>query len=377
LIPIQPPQQVQSEPFKPLLGAATVLPILKEFGPWFYALVVGALYVSGFLVLNSNLAKSGVLDVEFVDARYFLASAGFAFYLVCFYFFAGRAVLFTPKWLREDLARLNNDGAKPVWSFVVFVHSNINSGFFCCLSAALFTSVAIDSAESALFYAALSGCFLISYTFDVTNLDLRFPKCWEAVGIITKSIAIYTFFIHGGAGVMLFVFFSYAAIFAFINFVLDSFARYKHTADRLTFTGIYAIFMLLSTAIAYGTLFYGQVTTKLGGARPQTVWLGLSDEARKALPVPFAAASGQILNGKLIHQTPAYTYIASSGHTLRIRTADVVAMVSTAEPASNFWKGQFEPAASAPTPPNPSPKGTAGEKSAAAPAAAAPVARRD
>jgi hypothetical protein len=372
LNPIQPPQQMQSEPPVPPSHAATVLSVLKEFGPWFYALVVGALYASGFLVLNSNLAKSGVLDVEFVDARYFLASAGFAFYLVCFYLFAGRAALFSPKWLRQDLERLNKHGPKPVWSFVVFAHSLITAIFFCCLSAALFTSFAIDSAESAVFYAALAGGFLVLYTFDVTNLDLKFPRISETVSIVTKLIATYTFFIHVGSGAMLSVFLSYFAIFFFINTVLDGFTRYARTADRLTFTGVYAIFFLLSTAIAYGTLFYGQVTSKLGGARPQTVSLGLSDEARKALPAPFAVASGQILSGKLIHQTPAYTYIASSGHTLRIRTADVVALVSTAESARNFWKEQLEPAA---TPSNPSSKGMAADKPTSAPAA--PAARRD
>ena len=171
---------------------------------------------------------------------------------------------------------------------------------------------------------------------------------------------------------MLLVFTSYFGICFVINIVLDGFTRYARTADRLTFTGVYAVFFLLSTAVAYGTLFYGQVTSKLGGARPQTVSLGLSDEALKALPAPFTVASGQILSGKLIHQTPAYTYITSSGNTLRIRTADVVALVSTAEAARNFWKELLEPVANASTPSNPSLKGIASDKPTSA-----PVARRD
>lgn len=342
-------------------------PLLKELGPSFYAFAVGALYVSGFLVLNSNLAKSGVLDIEFVDARYFLAGASFVFFLVCFYLFAGRAVLFTPKWLREDLERVNKDSPKPFWSFIVFAHSLITGTFFCCLSAALFTSFAIGSAESAVFYAALAGAFILLYTFDVTNLDVRFPRFSETVTIVAKLIAIYTFFAHFGSGTMLTAFFSYVAIFFFINLVLDGFTRYKLTTDRITFSGIYAVVFLIGTAVGYGTLLYGQVSSKLGGARPQTVSVGLSEETRKALPSPFAASASQVLEGKLIHQTPAYTYIASQGHTVRLRTTDVVALVSTPEPERDFLKKRFQRAASAPSPPNPSLKGTAVGLPASAP----------
>ncbi len=131
------------------LRMQTFQTLFKEIGPASYAAVVGVLYVSGFLVLNSNLAKWGVTDIEFIDARYFLASASFAFYLVCFYLFAGRAALLTPKWLGEDLERINRGGQAPAWSFVAFIHSNITALFGGCLSAALFTLFAIGGTETA------------------------------------------------------------------------------------------------------------------------------------------------------------------------------------------------------------------------------------
>lgn len=365
--PSQPTQEMQAEPPLPRSRAATLLPLLKEVGPWFYALAVGTIYVSGFLVLNSNLAKSGVLDVEFVDARYFLAGANFIFYLVCFYLFAGRAVLFTPKWLREDLERMNKDGPKSFWSFVVFAHSIITGTFFCCLSAALFTTFAIGSAETTVFYAALAGAFLVLYTFDVTNLDLKYPRVSEIVTIVAKLIATYAFFVYVGSGAMRSAFFSYVGIFFFINLVLDSFTRYKVTTDRLAFFWIYAVVFLLGTAIGYGTLFYGQVSSKLGGARPQIVSLGLTEEARNSLPMQIAASPSQSFEGKLIHQTATHTYIALKGQTIRLRTADVVALVWTPDTEKSFWKERLEHATSEPTPLNPSLKGAAADKPASAP----------
>ncbi len=329
--------------------------------------MVSVIYVAGFLVLNSNLAKSGVVDLEFLDARYFLSGASFVFFLVCFYLFAGRAVLFTPKWLREDLERLNKENLRPFWSFVAFIHSFVTATFFCCLSAALFTSFAIGGSESAFFYAALAGAFVILYTFDVTNLDLKFPRFSEIVTIVAKTIAIFAFFANFGSGAMLTVFIIYITIFVFINLVLDGFSRYKVTTDRVTFTGIYAVVILLGTAIGYGTLLYGQVSTKLGGARPQSVSLGLSEDARKALPAHFSTSLSQILEGKLIHQTPTYTYIVNSGYTVRLRTGDVVALVLTPEPERDYWKEYFKPASQVKTPSNPSLNGVPAGKTVGTP----------
>lgn len=211
-----PTPQVQHDAKASNSRSVELIPLLKQLGPSFYALAAVVLYVAGFLVLNSNLAKSGVVDIEFIDARYFLSGASFVFFLVCFYLFAGRAVLFTPKWLGENLKRVNKDNPRPFWSFVVFIHSFITATFFCCLSAALFTSFAIGSAESALFYAALAGAFFILYTFDVTNLDVKFPRFSETVTIVAKLIAIYAFFAHFGSGAMLTAFMIYITIFAFI-----------------------------------------------------------------------------------------------------------------------------------------------------------------
>ncbi len=48
--------------------------IIKDLGPRFYASSLGVLYVAGFLVFNSNLAHFGILDIEFLKARYLIAS---------------------------------------------------------------------------------------------------------------------------------------------------------------------------------------------------------------------------------------------------------------------------------------------------------------
>ena len=308
------------------------LAMFKDFGPTAYAVAAAALYISGFLVHNSNLAQSGILDVEFIDARYLLAGASFTFYLVCFYLFAGRAVLFMKRWLGEDLYQVNKQNPAPVWSFVVFVHANVTALFFLCLSAALFTSFAIGSFETSGFYLALFSAFLVLYTFYVANWDVQFPRISAMITLVAKSIAIFVFFAYGKADVMHSIFYSYLTIFFFINLVLDVFNRYKVTNDRITFSGLYAIVVLFGSAIGFGSMFYGKVSPKLGGARPQAVTVGFSDDVRKTLSPKLLGSVGQFLDGKLVHQTPSYTYIVVSDRTIRFRAADVVTLVSTPEP---------------------------------------------
>jgi hypothetical protein len=344
-----PPSQTTGESNSVLATASRASALIKDVGPWFYAVVVSALYVFGFLVLNSNLAKRGILDVEFVEARYFLAGINFAFFVLCFYLFAGRTSIFTPRWLNEEYESTNRDVTKPPWKYVAVFQSYVAVIFSCCLSSALFISIAISNRETLFFYTALGGAFVVLNTFDVNNLDLKFPRAYVAVTICAKLAAILAFFLYQlalflyqGDGLLIAVFFTYLVMFLLIYRIVQDFTRRNRTADSMVFSGLYTIVILISIAIAFGTLFYGRVTLVLGGAKPQAVSISLSTEARKALPAFIPPAERQRLEGMLIHQTTSHTYIEMSGRTVRLRTADVVALVIAPEPPWQFLRGFIE-----------------------------------
>jgi hypothetical protein len=315
---------------------------LRQLGVWLFPIAFSSLYVAGFLVLNSNLARYGFMDVEFVDGRYFLAGASFVFYLACFYLFLGRAVLFTPTWLKEDVNHLNRNGPRPIWSAVVFVHANLTAAFFACLSAALFTNLAVASSETAYFYIALAGAFFVSYTLDITNLDLRFPRLSEALNIALKSIAVVVFFNSVSIrSTLLTVLLGYGAIFVFINLAIDAFVRRGVTKDRVTFTGIYTLVVLCGAAMSYGTFIYGEVSSKLGGARPRTVYLALKDDPAAGLPLALAQPASSPLSGRLVHQTDKFAYLSVSGYTVRLRSDDIRILTIVPEPDRQFWDEYF------------------------------------
>lgn len=339
-------------------GIAQFVPMLKEHGPMVYAFLVASLYVCGFLVLNAHLAKYGVEDYEFIDARYFLAGASFTFFLVCFYLFAGRAVLNMPQWVQEDVGYFHKIGAHPSWFIIAFLHSLVSAAFSCCLSAALFSFAAFGNFETAFFYAVLAGAFFILYTFDITNLDIKFPRTHLIISLAVKVIAIIAFFSNIGTGMLLTVFSLYVALFVFINLVLDSLTRHGATSDRISYSTIYAAVILLTIALAYGSLSFGNVTPKIGGARPQQILVALSKEASEMIPTELKQTTGKPLSGKLVYQTEKHIYVDIAGKTARFRTADVVALVVSPEQEQNFWTEFAQKSAQAVSSPTPSLKET-------------------
>ena len=257
--------------------------IIKDVGPWFYAIAVASLYICGFLVLNATLAKYNIFDFDFVNSRYFLTGANFLFFVIVFYLFAGREILFGKKWLSKDLEAMNKKGKSGFWSALAFAHSLISILFACCFSAAFYTSIAFGGAEAAVFYAAVAITFLIRYTLDVTNIDVKHPRFNTVVALLGEMGAIFVFFVLADSVKMITVFSVYFGAVAVINFIADRFDRYRTTKDLLTFTGVYGSVIFLTTAISYGALIYGDASPKIGGARPQEASATLTEDAKKVL----------------------------------------------------------------------------------------------
>ncbi len=309
--------------------------ILKNHGPAAYGIAVATFYGAGFLSLNAYLGTRGIYDFEIISPRIILAGSGFFFYLLCFYIFAGRAVILTPKWLDEDFKSLNRSGPRPSWSLIAYIYSFVHLTFFCCFSAAIFSSLAIAQTEATLFYALLFAAFLIFYTFDVTNLDVRFPAVTLALRLIFECLAIWAFFANPLKHSSVIVFGTYVLLVMYINLVLDHFKRYGYSSDRIGFTISHGLTVILAAAVAYGALFHGMVSNKLGGARPVPIEFVLSDQAKQAVAgteLEKVIATGK---GDLVYQTEAFSYIVSGNQTVRFRTGDIVALRVKPEEAAS------------------------------------------
>jgi hypothetical protein len=304
-----------------------VVPFFRTYGAVAYAVAVGAFYVAGFLALNAFLATRGIYDFEFINPRIVLAGAGFCLFLICFYLFAGRAVLFTPKWLGEDLKQMNAGRARPFWSVLVFIYSFVHATFFVCFSAAIFVSIAVGHTYAYLFYSVIAIAFLVLYTLDILNLDIRHPRSTLVVRFVFEVAAIIVFFLQPNNGLLITAFFTYAAMFAFVNLVLDKFDRYIASADTIGFSVLYALlFTVIVVSTAYGALFYGSTSNKLGGARPLPVEFVLSADAKTAIGDSDIGRRLVAGRGDLLYQTDVFLYLLIDDRTIRVKSSDVVAM---------------------------------------------------
>lgn len=312
---------------------------LEKIRFWAYPLAIGVVYALGFIVSNANLVKEGVIALDFVNPQYFVAGINFSLYLVAFYLFAGRAAIRGNTWFKEDLIQhYKNDGGKK-WEVVVLVRSLVHVLFFCCLSSALFAWIAFEGGVPSVFYAFLILPFVVLYAFDLLNWDIKHPKTFSVLNILFEGGAVVIFFVAPAKLDLLApIFGNFIGFLMLINVILDSFDRYKVTVDRVSFTAVYFLMMLIAAAAVYGATIYGKVRSQVGGAAPVMVTLGISTDSKEALGDALKAPTESI-TGKLIHQTQTYLYLSIADKTLRLRAEDVLVLVT--KPHENIQNKEY------------------------------------
>ncbi|MCX5819729.1 MAG: hypothetical protein NT047_07445 [Deltaproteobacteria bacterium] len=312
---------------------------LSNTGGRSFVVAVGIFYVLGFLVINAHLNKYGVSDLDIANVRYLAAGAVYTFYLVLFYLFGGRAILFTKKWMGEEIDFLRKTGASERWSLLAFIHSFVHLIFFLCLSAASFSSIAFSGTETFFFYGVLSLAFLIDYTMDVRNLDVRYPKLHLVIQFAIKIPAIVVFFILAESWKPITVFFTYLGIAMYLNFVLDNFERHRMTADKILFSAIYTIVFFLGTAVSFGALTYGDVSRKIGGGHSIEANIALKEEYSELLNSKGQSLSN--LEVKVIYVTNKHLYVEINNETIRIPDSSIKWLALKKQSSSAFSKRFF------------------------------------
>ncbi len=286
------------------------------------AVFLGVIYLCGFLTLNSHLYKYGVVDLGIASTEYLVAGAVFVLYLTAYGILAGRSIILSKHWLGQHIDHLTEKKAPAVSPLIAFIHMFIELAFFHCLSAALFSIFAFSQIESVGFYAVLSFVFIISYSLDTLNWDVRHPFAHLIVDGILKLIAVFSFFYLSSGINMYTVFRAFLGYSICVNLVLDSFERYKLTKDRIVFNlGYTAIFILLS-AVTFGSYVYGNVSKKIGGGKPLEMTIVLHEYSLMGHPCSIKSP----IVGEVVYSTQDNVYIQIENDTLIIPRSSVKCM---------------------------------------------------
>jgi len=254
-----------------------------EIGTKISTFFVILLYICGLLILNAFFYKYSIVNVDLINSNYLIVGSLFIFYIATYGIFAGRSIILGKIWLQQDIELLNKTKHQNINSFFAFTHSIIETIFLHCMSVAFFSIYAFAQNESIIFYSFLMFAFLIKYPLDVFNLDIKFPRIFLLSDTIIKLIAIWVFFHFSTNMHLTIVFLTFFGFSLYINFVLDSFERYKINRDRIIFTTIYSIIFFLGSAILFGTTIYGNISKKIGGGQSIPVEISVNKNIYKSL----------------------------------------------------------------------------------------------
>lgn len=283
------------------------------------AVFLGIIYLCGFLTLNSHLYKYGVVELGIASTEYLVAGAVFVLYLSVYGVFAGRSIVLSKHWLGQNIDHLKEKNAPAFSSLIAFIHMFVELVFYHCLSAALFSTFAFSQIESIGFYAVLSLVFIVSYGLDISNWDVRHPFAHLIIDGLLKLIAVFSFFYLSSGINIYIVFTAFFGYSMYINFVLDSFDRYKVNKDRIIFNLCYMAIFILLAAVTFGSSVYGKVSKKIGGGNPLQMTIGLNETSLDNHPSKFSS----LIAGEVVYSTQDNVYIKIEKDTLIIPRSSV------------------------------------------------------
>lgn len=268
-------------------------------------LLVGVIYICGFLTLNSHFYKYGVVELGIASSEYLVAGSIFTLYIVIYGLCGGRAAVLSEKWMNQRIDHLEENNAPPIAHVIVSLHSLVEIAFLHCASAAVFSMFAFEQHEGIRFYVVLLFTGLISHILDITSFDIKYPFADTIIDLILKSFTVYSFFNLSSSVNMflvLFVFFMYST---YIKLVISGFKRYKITKGGVVWASIIGVMFFLSSAIGFGTVTYGNVSKKLGGGKVVEMEIGLKQDSLGSLTDDFKSP----LVVDVIYSSSKNTYI--------------------------------------------------------------------
>lgn len=324
--------QEKSNEDKPRTGNDTALefnlPPLPDLIPLIgklFVFLVGGLYVFGFIAINAHLSKYGYFDYQLANPRFLYVGGIVAVYFLCWFLFAGRAIIVGKKAFSENVESWASQGIKEPWTLLLFLESQLNVLFFICLSTGSFGFIAFDTFVDTIVILILVPAFLINYIIDVSDYNLTYPRMSLVATIVWKVIfvTIFIYFSYKDNN-MITLFFIYFAMSAYINLFIDSFERKGVSNDKIIFTIGYTVFFILSSVVFFGYTFYGETRQKIGGGEAVPVEIVLNGKDNY---IPWDRNNNGTIKGDLIYSGESDIILSNQNNIIMIKSSNIQAIL--------------------------------------------------
>lgn len=246
---------------------------------------VAILYVIGFVVVNSYLAKAGIYSFEIINSQYLSAGVLTAFVFAIFAFVVGRRVYFLESDY-DEFVKLGFDEKKPirsfVWAIFCFLYNYIELAFGIVVGVYWTASIFFENVDGSFVLGAfLFGLFAIDYLILWRGgLYEKLPFVTLPLASVGFIAAIYVAYINIHDPRVYFLLVTYVVVVVLLNIVLDT--AYIRAKNK-SWTIFWATVTILGVAVLFGKSFYGEVKRELGGAKPIIVTLVMSDDTPKSI----------------------------------------------------------------------------------------------
>lgn len=291
------------------------------------ALIAGVLYVSGFLIINSYLAKYGVNDYNVINSRFVFAGASFYIACLIWWLICGRLYIFQhllQGYWSED-TYYNTSMIFRIAATALLLARSVTASLTICL--VMFGSGMIVL-PCFLFVAALMGIeALIS---NSRRIRIRFPFLADAARLLLSSAAIFLFFamFYGKEDVSK-VFYLMMSLEA-VGLPLGAAIRDNKLFDlRPAISPIYNTMMTALYMISFGSQFFDKISAQYGGGLTHKITVNLKDP----LTLPGISMNGSnMLSGVLLYSNDKILLVSTSYRNLMISQDQVKASIIDTKP---------------------------------------------
>lgn len=297
-------------------------------------ILTAALYVFGFVVVNTYLAQFGVARFELLEARYVPAGALVAAILFIFSVTAGMHVYYGRAKVGQLVSLGIKDGkVSTPWGIFAMIHAYAGVVFGLALATSMVGWLFLDDER----FVALSILMLLFYLVDSPLRERgtfdRFPRVESFVLFALYCIFVVTYFYVVDNYKLHALFGMFMALSWCLNLVLHEQESGRSFSSRYMKVSMLPL-VLLAFCLFIGSEIYDEVPRGRGGGKPSAIRLVFSDEGISKLEgfLPMEGNSSQDV--LLIDETTQELIVipASADQTaknaLRLRKDLVLAVVS-------------------------------------------------
>lgn len=277
------------------------------------AALLGVVYVCGFFVLSAHLNQYGIVGPGLVSTYYLTAGAPFLLFMLVYVLIGGRALFYAGPGFRTYVDVFRGKEGSTIWSTVAAgLFLGINVLYAHCVTVAMYVQLTLFSSDMSWFG------FVVVFPLAATALIEATGHRGRRLGIVVesgvKAIGSGLFFALSPEPQVFEALWAFGVLSAYVGLVGAGYRYWRLDVDKLVYDMGFGLVFLLSAALTFGAMLYGDVDRRWGGGKSALVQIDLAQEMSGIVD----GGSGGPICGRLILSSSPELYLKIAGATVMV-----------------------------------------------------------